>query len=60
MAPISEQHNKQAMQNVLDAAKADLQEAPWCLAAWVGGSFATGKADAWADIDFRTVVASEH
>jgi len=25
-----------------------------------GGSFATGKADAWADLDIRTVVAAEH
>ena len=60
MAHISEEENKKAMQNALDAAKADLQEAPWCLAAWLGGSFATGKADAWADLDFRTVVAAEH
>ncbi len=60
MANVSEEENKRAMQNALDAAKADLQEAPWCLAAWVGGSFATGKADTWCDIDFHTIVASEH
>ena len=60
MAHISEEENKRAMQHALDAAKADLQKAPWCLAACVGGSFATGKADPWADLDFRTVVAPEH
>ena len=57
MAPISEEENKRAMQNALEAAKADLQQAQWCLAACVGGSFATSNADAWADLDFHTVVA---
>ncbi len=57
---VSESENKRAMQHALDAAKVDLQKAPWCLAAWVGGSFGTGQADAWADLDFRTVVAPEH
>lgn len=60
MAPISPEQNKRAIRNALEAAKADLQQAPWCLAACVGGSFGTGNADAWADLDFRTVVAPEH
>ncbi len=60
MASVSEADNKRARQSVLDAAKADLQEASWSLAAWVSGSIATGNADAWADIDLRIVVVPDH
>ena len=60
MTHVLEDENQRAMRNALEVAKADLEQAPWCLAACLGGSFATGNVDAWADLDFQTVVAPEH
>lgn len=56
---IRELDNREAMRQAVEAAARDLRAAPWCLAACVGGSYATGQADAWADLDFRTIVAAE-
>ena len=32
----------------------------WALAAWLGGSFATGRTDEWSDVDVQALVEDDH
>lgn len=43
-------------QEIIDAIHAELSGLPWAQAAWLGGSDATGRTDAWSDVDVQVVV----
>jgi hypothetical protein len=45
---------------LVDALRAALQSAPWCDAAWLGGSDATGRRDRFSDIDLIAAVDDDH
>ncbi|MEN8148386.1 MAG: nucleotidyltransferase domain-containing protein [Planctomycetota bacterium] len=43
-------------QEIIDALTVAFGRCPFALAAWLGGSDATGRTDAWSDIDIQVLV----
>lgn len=47
-------------ERLIGVAREALHAAPWCVAAWLGGSDATGRRDRFSDIDFIASVDDQH